>query len=95
MNANKEPLLFLPDDDFDDSDEYPEIDVEALNAQVDAHHQEPNFPLRTTILTEEGLRIGPAMMTAQEAQDCFAANKRDAARMVLSEGAALAWTPAR
>ena len=84
MNADKEPLLFFSDDDFEDGDEYPEIDVESLNAQVDSFTQGHNTPLQTTIITAQGQRIGPTMMTPQEAQDCLAA-KREYERTVLSE----------
>ena len=70
-------------DDFVDSDTIT-ADLEAALAESRRRKQDKTLSMRTTILTEDGRRIGPAMMTAQEAQDCLAA-QREHERTILSE----------
>jgi len=66
LSVDREPLLFFSKDDFNDGDEYPAIDIDALNAQVDALIYNKTSAMRTTILTDDGRRIGPMMMTPQQ-----------------------------
>ena len=63
---------YVEGDDFVDSDTIT-ADLEAALAESRRRKQDKTLAMRTTILTDDGRRIGPAMMTAEQVKAHHAA----------------------